>query len=66
MTHTWFCPIATHSFRDVSSIVAGLKKQALKMGDELSEQNEIIERIHAKAQVNVDSAYKTTDRINKK
>ena len=46
--------------------MAGLKKQALKMGDELSEQNEIIERIHAKAQVNVDSAYKTTDRINKK
>jgi hypothetical protein len=46
--------------------VANLKKQALAMNDELTEQNDVIDRISAKTDANIKSTYMNTDRAAKK
>ena len=47
-------------------MVADLKRQAMTMGDELEEQNKVIDRIGAKTDANTRSTYMLTDRAAKK
>ena len=46
-------------------MVANLKKQALTMGDELEDQNKVIDRINKKGDANVKSLGINSDRAAK-
>ena len=46
-------------------MVANLKKQAMTMGDELEEQNKVIDKINKKGDANIKSLGINTDRAAK-
>ncbi len=50
----------------VSSMVANLKKQAMTMGDELDEQNQLIDRITKKTDANLQATNMLSDRSARK
>ena len=47
-------------------MVANLKKQALTMGDELEEQNKVIDRLNLKTDANIKSTNMNSDRAARK